>query len=432
MKKGIFIVAGVVVFLIVIVAIMFIFSICPPKGPWPTPPWCGKDFTKYTYEVNTNPSSISQIKAVNMYDTWGRNYNMGMVETTQANIEASFERVKKLGAQEIYVHDFDRAIYDGKTDYKSTNYTFTDEIFWNDFRDQSISKDELKKLVDSAHSRGMKIGIKRNIAFVNIGNFILSGIKGNISSDVQKDYEEFNSGHSEEWIRDFFKKWQDRLVEKGKMYQEVGVDSMSISPQFQNPTFAGYEELTNQLWKDLIVELRNNFKGKVIVDLDIYGFVDGKNGNEDWKKYDYYKNADVIEVRVYKILEKYQSSSENAKNDIAKMIGDLDMKAKESGIKISVFFAPSSYKNGLYKGPVEFLDIRNQNIKNLEKDYEEQVKGFESFFNSVRDKSNIERINVGNFAWDDALDPEVRPKVSISAGFRNKPAENIIEAWFLK
>ena len=432
MKKIFLVVLSIVIFVVLIVGLMFALNICPPRGPWPMPPWCRADFTRYEYEVDVTPAVLSQIKAVNMYDTWGRNYNMGMIETTQTNIESSFDRVQRLGAEEVYVHDFDRVIYEGETDYQSTKYKLVDETFWNDFRDQSISRDDLKKIADAAHARGMKLGVKRNLAFVNIGKFILSGISGKITEDVSRDYAEFNRDHSEAWIRDYFSKWQARMVEKAQMYQAVGVDIMNISPTFQAPTFAGHEELANNLWKDLIMAVKSVFKGQVAVDLNVYGLVDGNNGAENWQKYDYYRNADIVEVKVYKILEKYQDklgqNDEIMKQKIEMMVSDLDAKARDRGVKISVFYAPSSYENGVFAGPVEFLDIKNPSIMGLNKDYDEQVLAFNYFFDAVKDKKNIVRINAGNFAWDDAIDPEVRPKISVSAGFRNKPAEQVVAA----
>lgn len=434
MKKIILTLVGIIFLVIIAVGSMLLFNICPPQGPWPTPPWCSAGFTKYEYEVNVTPSPLSQIRAVNMYDTWGRNYNMNMVETTQSNTPSSFSRVAALGSQEVYVHDFDRAVYNNEADFKSQDYQLVDEIFLNDMRDEAISEGDLKKLASEAHSRGLKLGIKRNIAFVNIGKYIVAGIKGDISSAVENDYQEFNSAHSEAWINDYFQKWETRLLEKGKIYQEAGVDIMSISPSFQEPTFAGHEKLVNDLWKNLIFELRQVFKGKIMVDFNVYGLVDGKNNQEDWTQYDYYKEADVVEVKIYNILEKYWASSnhspEDMQKEIAKMVLDLDSKAAELGIKISLFYAPSSYENGLYNGPVEYLDFKNPAITNLKPDYDIQALAFDYFFAALKDKKNIERVNVGNFAWDDALDPEVNPKISVSAGFRNKPAEEVISAWF--
>lgn len=434
MKKILIAIVTLIVIVIIGVIVMFAFSLCPPQGPWPTPPWCRAGFTVYQYEVDVKPVALAQIKAVNMYDTWGRNYNMSMVETTWSNIDSSFDRVQKLGAQEVYVHDFDRAVYTGKFDYKSLDYKFVDEIFANDMRDESISEADLKKLADAAHNRGLKLGIKRNLAFVDIGKFVLSGISGNISSDVAKDYQEFNSSHSEAWIRDYFSKWQQRLVEKAKLYQASGVDIMSVSPGFQDPTFAGQEELANQLWRDLIVAVKKEFKGQVMADINVYGFNDGNNGKEDWAKYDFYKTADIAEVKVYKVLERYREhfgdKPEVVGQAMETMLTDFNNKAQASNLKLSVFFAPSSYENGSFAGPVEFLDLRNPAINSLKKDYQEQADAFDYFFKSLAGKNQIVRVNAGNFAWDDALDPEVPALISISAGFRNKPAEQVVGAWY--
>gem|GEM_PF-5789278 len=78
---------------------------------------------------------------------------MSMFEDTRKNIEESFDRIKELGAEEVYVHDFHRALFDKGSDYTTTNYKIADETFWNDMRDQSISTKELKKLAEAAHSR---------------------------------------------------------------------------------------------------------------------------------------------------------------------------------------------------------------------------------------------------------------------------------------
>ncbi len=419
----------VIIIIIVIVLAMFVFKICPPKGPWPTPPWC-KTFSINQYDVKVDAEQLSQVKAVNMYDTWGRNYNMNMVETTWDNLESSFNRVQDLGASVVYVHDFDRAIYEKGQDYTSTKYVLADDIFGNDMRDEAISVKHLKKIVTTAHERGLKLGIKRNLTFLDMGSLIVSGIKGTIEQDVAKSFAEFNREHSDEWVKDYFAKWQSRLIEKAKIYQDAGVDIMSVSPTFQDPQFAGHEILANELWKKLISEVKNNFKGQILIDFNVYGLVDGNNGAEQWHKYDYYKDADIVEARVYKILEKYQSGNKNLKQDTIKMVNGLNQAAEDLGIKIHIFFAPSSYVDGLYLGPVEYLDVNSDKIKKLSKDYEVQAMAIDEFFRTTKDKQNIIGLNIGNFAWDDALDPDVRARVSVSAGFRNKPAETVVKEWY--
>jgi hypothetical protein len=427
MKKIFIIFGSIITFILLVVAMMFFGDVCPPPGPWPTPPWCAVA-ERNNYVVDVHPVKLSQIKAVNMFDTWGRNYNMSMIETTRNNISSSFERVKELGASEVYVHDFHWAVFDKGSDFTTTNYQIKDETFWNDFRDESMTESDVKKLVEAAHKNNLKLGIKHNISFVNIRKYLAEGIKGSIENAVVTDYERFNADHSEEWIRDYFKKFSDRLVERAKIYNNAGVDILSISPTFMGPKFSGHEDIANELQKQLITDLRQVFKGKIYTEVSQYGFSEDIDGKEDWTKYDFYKNADIIEIRVYGLPKKFQQMGSN--EPLTAYIKELDNIAGKKGIKLSVFFAPSSYKDSLNIGPLEVLDYKNEKIINTNSDYDYQVQAFNTFFNAVLQSENIERINVANFSWDDYLDPFVKPKLSINAGFRNKPAEEVIKAWF--
>jgi len=422
--KKILVIIGLI---IAIMIVMFLFNICPPQGPWPTPPWC-KISGRNTFAVSVVPTKIAQIKAINMVDTWGRNYNMSMFEDTRKNISESFDRVKELGAQEIYVHDFHRAIFDKGFDYTSTNYHIANETFWNDMRDQSITYTEIKKLVEAAHSRGLELGVKHNMAFVNIGKYIIKGIAGNIQDSVAKDYEAFNAEHSEEWITDYFAKWQTRMIEKGTMYQKAGVDIMSISPTWMDPKFAGHEALANKLQKQLIAELRKTFQGKIHVEISRYGFLEGIDGKENWTKYDFYKNADIIEMRIYDLPERFR----NLETEVAikQYIDELNRIASNKGMKLSIFVAPSSYSDSMKHGALEVLDYKSEQVKNAVADFDYQTLVFDTFFKALANANNIERINVASFAWDDMLDPQVKPKLSVASTFRNKPAEEVVKSWF--
>lgn len=171
---------GIVLF---IVGAMFAFAICPPRGPWPMPPWC-LEFPRESYDISRYSSGkVSQIAGVQIADTWGRNYNFGMSGVTWKNIGTSFDRVAALGAKEVYIHDFHWA--KGKDAFSGTDYSIRGDTFWNDFRDEEISENHLRELAKEAHSRGLKIGYQNNIAFVNIGKYIGSS---DIDSAVAKDY----------------------------------------------------------------------------------------------------------------------------------------------------------------------------------------------------------------------------------------------------
>jgi len=416
------------IFIILITLIvMFSFKICPPKGPWMSPPWCDSKFTRNIFNLEVKASHLNQIKAINMADTWGANYNFGMIENTRNNIDSSFDRVKEIGAEEVYVHDFHRAVYGSKQDFASLDYQIVDEIFANDMRDESMNEKDIEKLTKAAHERNLKLGIKHNMAFVDIGKYIINGLNQDISTSVNKDFEDFNSNHTEEWIRDFFNKWEARLIEKAKIYNKYGVDIMSITPSWMNPSFAGHESLTNELTKKLINNLKKEFKGQIHTELNIYGIIDGNNKEEDWTKYDYYKLVDIKEVRVYSLPNnKYKQEGINS------LLDYFNSWSSKQGIKLSIFFSPFSYGNALNNGIVEFHDINNENIKSIERDWDDQVNSWQIFFESIKNYNNLERIVASSMWWDDAMDPEVNLKISISSSFRNKPAEEVIKQWYLK
>jgi len=417
------------------VGLMFSFKICPPQGPWPTPPWCQeKNFVRNNFTIKTETLTLAQIKAVNMFDTWGRNYNFGMLENTRDNITNSFDRVKALGASEVYVHDFHRAVYQGKTDFSSTNYQIVDDVFLNDFRDEALTPADLNNLAKNAHDRGLKIGVKHNLTFVDMGKYLLSGLKGDIQKNTENDYAAFNKVHGEAWIKDYFSKWQDRLVARAKMYQSAGIDIMSITPTFMGPTFAGQEILANSLEKNLIKEIKKVFSGQIYAELSLYGVLDGRDGQENWSLYDYYKDADIKEARLYYFPEKYRlagSPSEKNMEPVFNLIfNDLETFAAKNKIKLTLFFSPFSYDNAINNGLVEFYDARNENVINKKQNWQHQADAYQAMFKALAGRKEIERLNVGGFWWDDAMDPEIKPRVSLNGSPRNKIAEEIIKQWF--
>ena len=106
------------------------------------------------------------------------------------------------------------------------------------------------------------------------------------------------------------------------MYQQAGVDSMSISPTRMEPKFAGQEILANELQKKLITEVRKVFTGKIYVEVSRYGFFENRDGNENRTKYDFYKDADIVEMRIYDLMEKFRTMETTA--GIATYVNELN------------------------------------------------------------------------------------------------------------
>lgn len=435
MKKLFKIILALIIIIVAGVAAMAVFKICPPPGPWPTPPWCAsKTYKAFVPETKYQGENLPGITPViNMMDTWGKNYNFLMFENTRNNIDSSFVRVAGLGAKEVYVNDFHRAVYGKSAGFASLDYKIEDDIFSNDFRDEAMTKEDLRKLAQSAHANNIKLGIKHNMSFVDIGKYLTKG--GNIGSSVSQDFSDFNKEHSEEWIRDFFAKWQARMVEKAKIYKEAGVDIMSLTPTWMGPTFTGHEELADTLWRDLVAAVKQEFPGKIHIIVDRYGFFEGRNGNEDWEKYDYYKLADIVEFDFYNLPENYTAKDPNNIDDLKKSfssyLNKLDERAKQKGVKLSIMFSPFSYKNSINEQKlVEYLDFVNEDVKKLESDWPAQAAVYQAFLQELNGRKNIERVISAGFWWDDAMDPSVKPRISLAPSIRNKNAEDVFKKWF--
>ena len=95
-----------------------------------------------------------------------------------------------------------------------------------------------------------------------------------------------------------------------------------------------------------------------------------------------------------------------------------------------VFFSPFSYKNAINDGIVEYYDVLNKDTKETEKDWEHQVDAWQGFFEADYSREFVEGVNASTMWWDNAMDPDVKVKISISPSIRNKPAEEVIKQWF--
>jgi hypothetical protein len=142
----------------------------------------------------------------------------------------------------------------------------------------------------------------------------------------------------------------------------------------------------------------------------------------------------VVQYSIYKLRDKYRVANNPNKNQIKsglnRYLGDIDMIAGNKDIKVSIMFVPFSYENGINDGIVEYQDILNTDIKNIKQDWEHQEDVYQAFFEALKNKDNIERVIIGGYWWDDAMDPKVKVRISISPSPRNKKAEAVVKNWF--
>ncbi len=203
------------------------------------------------------------------------------------------------------------------------------------------------------------------------------------------------------------------------------------------PTFRQNEELANELWVSLIRSIKEKFNGEVHVIIPFNGFAYEEPGNasmENTRYYDYYKEADIVQINFFGLHEKYHakdSTKEEMRKAYSRFLDEMEQRAKERDVKFSIKFSAFSYENAVnFEDFVEYHDYRNPEVKAIKSDYQHQADQYQAFFEAVNGRERIERIIVGGFWWDDAMDPDVKVRISLSPSPRNKPAESVIGQWF--
>ncbi|MBD3311999.1 hypothetical protein GF352_00900 [archaeon] len=367
------------------------------------------------------------IFGVNMFDTWGGNYNFLMFENTRDHIKDSLKRVAATGSSEVYVHDF---LMTNKTGINHTNYEFINEVFTNDYRDESMTQEDMNNLAQEAVNNELSIGWRLNLHFIDIGEFIGSS---DITGGLQEVFNEFNQPKTEAWVRHFFQEYNQTLIQKAGMLNQAGFNYMVITPNFMNPRFHPHESLANELWKDLINNLKQVFNGEVGIIVDRYGFLEGNNGDEDWTQYDYYETADRVYYNIYNLIAEYEVDSvtgSNLEDSFNDLLNELEARATEHDINLTLMATFYSYERAINELPVEFNDVNNPAIKSLKRDWKEQALVYESLLQAVEGRELINGLVMNSYWWDNAMYPDsANTRIDISPSTRNKPAEAVFQKW---
>lgn len=347
------------------------------------------------------------IMSMGMFDTWGRNYNFNWFEDTREHIAGSFERVARTGVEEVYANDFFMADYGEGSRIGSTDYSIIGEVFDNDMRDEVMTQNDLDSLAREARANGLKIGWRASMHFVDIGKYIGSP---NITAEVAKDWEEFGKPKTEEWVSDYLGKWKQVMLERAEMLNEAGFDIMILTPGYMTPNYYPHEELANDMWHDTIRSVSAAFNGQVGIVVDQCGFLEGVCGQEDWSQYDFYQEADIVYYNILQLPDAYRTtenpSVEEMKEKFTEYLDDLEGRATDAGVNLSIIAAVDSYENAVNEGVVEFNDIDNPPIQALTVDWQHQADALEALFQAAEGRTNIVRMAPFGYWWDDAMDPE--------------------------
>ena len=497
---------------------------CPPPGPWPMPPWCenpktlaakgentsvtfwltvpygmdvskatldidgreplvmemvgllsyqvkttvpGQEVLEYTYSINDDPLDkqyrvqitkrgqstydfvsadieYMPVKGVFMADTWGKNYNFTWGEDTRKNIESSFDRVAALGAEEVYVADFYRAIYDsGSFELDNLDYHIEPDIFENDQRDQAMTREELVQLAEAAHARGLKIAWSSNFTFVDFGTYIGKDI---LAEDA-RDKAKVNAPKSEAWVTDFLTKWRVLLLDRAIALQAAGFDIMVISPHYHAPTYAPFDDTADEMWLETIQEVRKVFNGEIGYIVEGHHTWINAYDQQDWlDSHEFYNELDIPITLLTDFSQDWNSdykpqsnSFEDLRTSIERYFDDIEQGAGQLGQNPAILFGCASFKDVFLLGNAELQGIGPEDAPTLLRkgeispDFQYQADCYEAMLQASADRQVIQRSILKAYWWDDAMDPDTAIyAISISESIRNKPAEAVVGKWWGK
>jgi hypothetical protein len=434
MNKILITIFGIITLLVIGVICMFSFSICPPEGPWPMPPWCYSSslllpfkFEKPNYVNFLNGNAKKIILGVGTMDIWGNPHlliNLG--ENTENNYQTALKRIGSIGSKSYLFTDF---INLGE----GTNIKVLDKKTFP--ATYNISEEDLKNVVKIAKENYQE----RVIMLTNLSDtkneiegFISSAnkdknIKEMVMGQLFKKFTENSAGlTSEESLRGFNEtQWQEFLnnlkttmVSQAKKAQVAGVTDFIINPADVIIDYRYPGSLSNY-WTDLAKEVKNVFTGRIgffgypdiisktnLSDFDFTVVYFEVNGDKMAKSF--FQNSEVNVDSLKIAFQKYfqQSFWSEIKNE-----------------KILLVTIPS-YKGVISGGWIEPGELHSDLIR----DDKEQALLYESLFETAG--NNVESIISYGYWWSPNMYPASKPlRNDLSHSIRNKDAEQVFYYW---
>ena len=473
-KKIIFTILGVLVILFAVIAV---FKICPPQGPWPTPPWCGTTSVsaKKTFEdmlvVPADPSKItypdfyqqaestsmtisdpyclinasetaypatylgayplpqikgaplpSEIKRVVAFqDTW-ISHPLGNpnINNCLSFKNAIFSLIGKGVMFESYEKTLPRVKMLGGDTIAITNY-----ILFSNFKTASVENENpiindktLRKIVKTAKSRGVDV-----LLYLNLGPGVnrVNDPVGDIPND--------------EWLATLIDNYAVFLLNQAKIAEETGIKGIMLNHFDYNPSIKGHETAYQNKMLELIKKARSIYSGQLILLVDPL-----------W-------DADL--TKISGVLSAVDAYIYTPQTNVLAGVGDKTVSVdnlkrlylenfKQIGADFRKYNKPfyfriliQSYKDFLVDGFQETHCIQRGvdpcYQTKLKPDFSVQAIAYEAMMEAIKEAHgkflNVAAVDTYGYSFTDVLLPQVSlPQMSHSV--RNKPAESIIKEWF--
>lgn len=428
----------IIVLLIIVflgVLVMYFTKICPPAGPWPTPPWCASsssgDFV-YRHLDYLKPPEKAQKNfqlGVGTMDIWGNPHLfMNLGEDTVTNYEKTLQRIGQIGSKIYFFTDFINLS-------QGTSIQILDkETFPATY---NIPQADLKKVVDAAKANGQeRIIMLTNLSDTSneIEGFIsgadkAGGVKDMLMGRLFKEFTENKAGltsaenlksfNQEQW-QEFLENYRTAMVNQAKKAESAGVTDFIINAGDVIIDYY-YSGNLSDYWLSVRGEVKKVFSGRV----GFFGYPDVLI-KTDLTDYDfvvvYFDANGDKDARA--IFSGDGSEIENLKSAWKKYFSrDFWNKIKAEKILLLTIPSYQGARTGGWIEPGAYHD-------DLNKDYAEQANLYESLFETANENKKVDDIISYGYWWSPNIYPQGKSfRTDLSHSIRNKDAENVFYYW---
>jgi hypothetical protein len=435
MKKILLAIFLVAVLIVAGVVAMFAFSLCPPSGPWPMPPWCvvgnELDFKNYQPDYIKYPAvaSFKPQLGIGTMDIWGNPHlflNLG--EDTVRNYPSAIKRIGETGSKIYFFTDFINLGTDTEIrilDQKTFPATY------------NISEADLKSVVATARANSQeRVMMLTNLSDTRdeIEGFIGSA---NAAGDIKEQlagaaFKEFTQNKTALTSKDTLKtfndqKWQEFLanlkiaiVSQAKKAQAAGVTDFVINPgdviiDFYYPgNLSGY-------WQDVRSEVKQVFDGRV----GFFGYPDiitkTDVGGYDFVVVYFEVNGDATARTIFADTQVELNSLATAWQKYFAQGFWQKIKAE----KVLLVTVPS-YTDVRTKGWIEPGKMNT----GLEPNQKEQALIYEALFENLAGSPTVDAVISYGYWWSANMFPRSKPfRNDLSHSIRNKDTESVFYHW---
>lgn len=471
------IIISIFVLIISIIGSMFIFKLCPPDGPWPTPPWCKNSPSKLganngeiivsvpywtqgdvylgvkdnaTYLKLDKIDNVTFEGEVSLKKGTPYYYSLGTIDTKSQNAFTASGSLKmdavidwKNSNKEINMNNFQNAVTFGSMGWNEYRKQYTDEaldaldnlnIGWiviipDWFIYPNNNGTEIKpfygKDKDFPNPTGwitptltddeLKYIInKANAKGIKI---ILKPHVDPINFGMEENSNRVNL-HPDNWD-DWFENYQKFILHYANLAQEENIDVLVVGTELDSSI---WEDSNSEAhWRKIIAKVREVYSGKLTYSLGCYN-----NNCNLPSQIKFWDNLDYIGLEPY-------FGVTNVNNPTIKEIKtSFDTNFKK--------YAKPLYEK--YNKPILLTEVNIYSYDgankdpiapvspNAKADHQEQAEYYEALFQSIEDKNWIQ----GVYLWSWYLDAVTQKydKQDVGDSFFNKPAGQVIRKWYGK